>query len=170
MLIDLLSAASSDLQWQAEELLLRIAGEKAPQVSLGTTEKEREAWQAAWAKWLGEHGDKVDLSRLDEKPPFLNLTLVCEMHGDKIWEVGRDGKVRWTEAGFGCGSIIYADGKLWLMSEKGELILAKPNADKFEVLSRAKVLAGPVRAHLALSGGLLYCRDNKQLVAWKVKK
>jgi outer membrane protein assembly factor BamB len=82
----------------------------------------------------------------------------------------KTGKVRWTESGFGCGSIIHADGKLWLMSEKGELILAKPNADKFEVLSRAKVLTGPVRAHLALSGGLLYCRDNKQLIAWKVKK
>jgi outer membrane protein assembly factor BamB len=82
----------------------------------------------------------------------------------------KTGKVRWTEDDFGCGSVLSADGKLWLMSEAGELILAKPNADKFEVLSRARLLTGPVRATLSLSDGLLFCRDDKKLVAWKVKK
>ncbi len=82
----------------------------------------------------------------------------------------KTGKVRWTEDDFGCGSILHADGKLWLMSEAGELILARPNAGRFEVLSRAKLLTGPVRSTLALSDGLLFCRDDKKLVAWKVKK
>jgi outer membrane protein assembly factor BamB len=82
----------------------------------------------------------------------------------------KTGKVRWSEDGFGCGSVIHADGKLWMMSEAGELILARPNAEKFDVVSRARVLTGPVRAHLALADGLLFCRDDRKLVAWKVKK
>ncbi|MBY0229405.1 MAG: PQQ-like beta-propeller repeat protein, partial [Gemmataceae bacterium] len=82
----------------------------------------------------------------------------------------KTGKVRWKEEGFGCGSVLHADGKLWLMSEKGELILAKPDADKFDVLSRAEALAGPVRAMPALAEGRLYCRDDKKLVCWKVAK
>ena len=81
----------------------------------------------------------------------------------------KTGKVRWSEKGFGCGSLLAADGKLWLMSEAGELILAKPNAAKFDVVSRAKVLSGPVRATLALAEGRLYCRDDKKLVCWKIK-
>lgn len=82
----------------------------------------------------------------------------------------KTGKVRWSADGFGCGSILHADGRLWMMSESGELILAKPNADKFDEVSRAKVLEAPVRAHLALADGFLFCRDAKKLVAWKVKK
>jgi hypothetical protein len=94
-LIDLLTGPSADLTWRAEDLLLRIAGEQAPTTSPGTTAEERKQWQAAWAKWFADHEKDLDLARLDRTEPFLNLTLVCEMHGDKIWEVGRDGKVRW---------------------------------------------------------------------------
>jgi outer membrane protein assembly factor BamB len=82
----------------------------------------------------------------------------------------KDGKVRWSEDGFGCGSVLHADGKLWLMSEGGELILAKPTPARFDVISRARALTGPVRASLSLSDGLLFCRDDRKLVAWKVKK
>lgn len=82
----------------------------------------------------------------------------------------KTGKVRWKDEGFGCGSLIAAGKKLILMSEKGELILANVNAEKFDVLARAKVLSGTVRAHLALADGLAYCRDSRKAVCWKLKK
>lgn len=82
----------------------------------------------------------------------------------------KTGKIRWTEEGFGCGSVIAAGKKLLLMSEKGELILANANPDKFEVLGRQRVLDGVVRAHLALSGGMAYGRDGTTLGCWRVDK
>jgi outer membrane protein assembly factor BamB len=82
----------------------------------------------------------------------------------------KTGKVRWTEGGFGCGSAIVVGEKLILMSEGGELVLAKASGDRYREEARAAVLSRPVRAHLALADGRLYGRDNKKLVCWGVKE
>lgn len=82
----------------------------------------------------------------------------------------KTGKVRWTEAAYGCGSAIAAGKKLIVLGETGELALVEANAEKYEEKARARVLAAPVRAHLALANGLLYGRDDRRLICWKVKK
>jgi outer membrane protein assembly factor BamB len=82
----------------------------------------------------------------------------------------KTGKVRWTEGGFGCGSLIAVGDRLILLSESGELMLARASGDRYEELSRAAVLSRPVRASLALADGKLYGRDDRKLVCWKVKK
>ncbi|MFQ3592387.1 MAG: PQQ-binding-like beta-propeller repeat protein [Gemmataceae bacterium] len=82
----------------------------------------------------------------------------------------KTGKVRWTQDGFGCGSLIAAGTQLIGMSESGELILFRANAEKYEELGRARVLNGTVRAHLALANGRLYGRDEEKLVCWKLTK
>jgi outer membrane protein assembly factor BamB len=83
----------------------------------------------------------------------------------------KSGKVKWTNAGFGCGSMIAADGKLIILSEDGDLVLAKANPEKYEELARATVLANrPVRAPIALADGKLYGRDGRKLVCWDLKK
>jgi hypothetical protein len=66
--------------------------------------------------------------------------------------------------------MIVADGNLVLMSENGSLVLLEATADKYKELARAAMLKGPVRAHMALSNGRLYARDNKVLVCWNLKK
>jgi outer membrane protein assembly factor BamB len=81
----------------------------------------------------------------------------------------KTGKVRWSEEGYGCGSLVRADGKLFVMTEDGRLVLGVADANEFRVRSKAQVLTGPVRAHLALANGLLYGRDDRKLVCWKVK-
>lgn len=54
VLIDLLKELPPEKLWPAEIILVRLAGDAAPQVSLGATENERrktwEAWKAWWAK------------------------------------------------------------------------------------------------------------------------
>jgi outer membrane protein assembly factor BamB len=82
----------------------------------------------------------------------------------------KTGKVRWTESGFGCGSIIAAGNKLFILSEGGDLVLAEANGEKYQEKARASVLGRPCRAHLALADGRLYARDGRKLVCWKVKK
>ena len=83
------------------------------------------------------------------------------------WQTG---KVRWSKDGFGCGSIIAADGELIVLSESGELVLVEPTPAGYREKGRAAILTGPVRAHPALAGGRLYARDNRKLVCWNLKE
>jgi outer membrane protein assembly factor BamB len=82
----------------------------------------------------------------------------------------KTGEVRWSKDGFGCGSMILAEGNLIVLGEGGELVLVEAKADKFREKARATVLDGPCRASLALADGRLYARDAKKLVCWNVKK
>jgi outer membrane protein assembly factor BamB len=82
----------------------------------------------------------------------------------------KTGRVHWSQEGFGCGSIILAEGNLIVLSEAGELVLIEGKSDKYREKARAAVLAGPCRAHMALANGRLYARDNKKLACWSLKK
>jgi outer membrane protein assembly factor BamB len=83
------------------------------------------------------------------------------------WQTG---KVRWTQPGYGCGSMVLADGNLILLTEVGDLVLVEPTPDAYREKARANVLAGPCRAQLALADGRLYGRGRAKLVCWNVKK
>jgi outer membrane protein assembly factor BamB len=82
----------------------------------------------------------------------------------------KTGKVRWTEDAWGCGSLIAAGDKLFVLGEDGDLGLVKADAGKYKELARASVLGKPVRGPLALANGMLYARDGGKLVCWKVRK
>ena len=82
----------------------------------------------------------------------------------------KTGEVRWSKDGFGCGSMILAEGNLIVLSEGGELVLVECKSDKYREKARASVLTGPCRAHMALANGRLYARDNRKLVCWNLKK
>jgi outer membrane protein assembly factor BamB len=81
----------------------------------------------------------------------------------------KTGKILWSKEGFGCGSMILAEGNLIVLSEGGDLVLVECKSDKYREKSRAAVLTGPCRAHMALANGRLYARDNQKLVCWKLK-
>jgi hypothetical protein len=89
VLIALSAEAPAELRERAELHLLRLAGEKPPELTNGRT--RRSAWEAWWAA----NGPRIDLARLAEAPPYLGLTLVPEMHAGKVWECGKDGKPLW---------------------------------------------------------------------------
>jgi outer membrane protein assembly factor BamB len=80
------------------------------------------------------------------------------------------GKVRWTEENFGCGALILAERKLYILSERGDLICVQASPEKYRELARAKVLNGLCRAQIALANGQLYGRSDKKLVCWNLKK
>ena len=79
------------------------------------------------------------------------------------------GKVRWSEPGFGTGSVIRCGKTLLLLKETGELVLAVASPDKFTPLAQAQVAGSGVRALPALSEGAFYVRDKKQLYCVEVR-
>jgi outer membrane protein assembly factor BamB len=82
----------------------------------------------------------------------------------------KTGKVRWTEAGFGCGTMILADKRLLVMTEKGELVLAEPTPREYREKARVALLQQPCRAPMALANGRLYVRDDKRLLCLDLRK
>ena len=63
-----------------------------------------------------------------------------------------------------------ADGKLIILTAKGELIIAKANPAKFEPISRAPVLSGRCWSAPVLANGRIYARNAAgQMVCLSVK-
>lgn len=85
------------------------------------------------------------------------------------WETG---ETLWEEKWFTKGSIIEADGMLYLYEEKGgNVALVKPDKNEMKIVSSFKVRGGkgPHWAHPAIYNGLLYIRHGNVLMVYDIK-
>lgn len=71
------------------------------------------------------------------------------------------GKVRWTENGLGCGSLIIAGDTLLVLSDQGELVTARATPDGFKPTGRAQILGGKCWTHPVLANGRLFARNAR---------
>jgi outer membrane protein assembly factor BamB len=71
------------------------------------------------------------------------------------------GELQWTRPEPAFGSLIAASGKLIILSEKGELLLAEPSSAELKVLGRSQVLGGLCWTPPALADGNIYVRNAK---------
>ncbi len=69
------------------------------------------------------------------------------------------GAVKWKDEGVGFGSLMAAGDKLIVLTSKGELITANPSPEKFDVISRARVLEGKCWSQPVLANGRIYLRN-----------
>lgn len=82
-----------------------------------------------------------------------------------------DGETAWQQEGFGSGSLISADGKLIILSEDGQLVIARASPTAYHELTRAKILDGKCWTTPTLSNGRIFCRDaGGDLVCVDVRK
>jgi outer membrane protein assembly factor BamB len=80
-------------------------------------------------------------------------------------------RIEWNQEHFGCGSMIGADGKLIVLTERGDLVLVDMTPRAYRELARARILdAGPCRAQIALANGKLYARDQSKLICVDLRK
>ncbi len=83
----------------------------------------------------------------------------------------KTGKVMWKKEGFGCASLIVADGIILAFCESGDLVMFEPNTESYKELARASILdKSPCRAAFALSGGKVFARDAGKWICVDVKK
>ena len=81
------------------------------------------------------------------------------------------GEVAWKERAVGKGMVLFADGLLFMQSEKGVLGLAEADPAAYKELSRFEIKIGnyPLWTQPVLSNGVLYVRDQDTLMAYQVK-
>ena len=81
----------------------------------------------------------------------------------------KTGKPVWQKARFGKGNLVYADGKFWLTTMEGELVIAQADSKGFTELARASLL-DKTRQTISISNGFGYLRDDSEVVCIKLKK
>ncbi len=91
--------------------------------------------------------------------PITHLTCINAATGERMWQVPR----------FGKGNLIAADGKLFITTMKGELVVARASPERYDEIGRVTVL-GSTRQAPALAQGLLYLRDDAEIVCLDVRK
>ncbi len=75
-----------------------------------------------------------------------------------------DGKMNWSVP-LDAGQVTACGKQLVILTQGGELILAKASPDKApDITARSEILRGGHRAPPALAGGLLFARDKSRLV------
>jgi outer membrane protein assembly factor BamB len=82
------------------------------------------------------------------------------------------GKNLWTSKWYNQGSVISADGMLYLYEEKlGHVALAKPNPSKLDIVSEFQITKGegPFWAHPVINIGRLFVRHGDALMVYKIK-
>ena len=91
--------------------------------------------------------------------------------GDRLEDV----KVIWRQVPktigrghFGARLAFAPDGKLFITTMKGELVIARASPKAYEEIGRTTVI-GTTRQAPAISNGLLYLRDDKEIVCLDVK-
>ncbi|MCH9652168.1 MAG: PQQ-binding-like beta-propeller repeat protein [Deltaproteobacteria bacterium] len=79
------------------------------------------------------------------------------------------GERKWTKRGLGKGTLIVAEGKLFLLSERGQLVMARATPEAYDELGRKQVLSGKTWTSPSLADGRLYLRDLEDLVCLDVR-
>ena len=83
------------------------------------------------------------------------------------------GTMRYSKGDLPKGSVIYADGRLYALSESGVLLLLEPAADGFRTAGRLQLVRGRMRdvwAHPAISDGRLYLRCHDTLYCYDIRQ
>ena len=82
------------------------------------------------------------------------------------------GEVAWRDRSVGKGSLVYADGHLYALSENGVvgLIEATPTAYREKGRFRIKQESLPTWTHPVIAGGRLYLRDQDTIYAYDVRE
>lgn len=123
--------------------------------SLGPRSLLRNEWQTS----ISIDGYLYGFDNVGGAGPVSHLTCLEAATGKRVWQAAR----------FGKGNMIAADGKLYIVTIEGDLVIAKVSSEKYEEFSRAKVLE-MTRQAPALSEGHLLVRDDNEIICIDLKK
>ena len=122
--------------------------------SLGAQSVMRNEWQTS----ILLDGHLYGFDNVGSAGPVTHLTCVNAATGKRVWQQQR----------FGKGNLIAADGKLWIVTMKGELVLVRATPKGYEGMGRSHVI-GSTRQAPSLAGGRLYLRDDAEIVCLDVR-
>lgn len=84
------------------------------------------------------------------------------------WETGEE---KYASRDMGIGVTIFADGKLFVYSQRGDLAMVEASPAGFNILGQTRVKLGSDQhwAHPVIQDGVLYVHHGDALIAYKIK-
>lgn len=79
------------------------------------------------------------------------------------------GKRAWKKGRLGHGQMLFAEGNLIVLAEDGDLYLIEATPEAYKEISRTEALEGKTWNHLALAGGILVVRNDRQMAAFDLR-
>ena len=83
-----------------------------------------------------------------------------------------DGQIAWKDRSVGKGSLVYADGHLYCLSEKGVVGLVEATPEGYREKGRFSIPQEslPTWSHPVVAGGRLYLRDQDTLYSFDIRE
>lgn len=126
---------------------------------------------------ISQEGDGLGVKKVWESRGMKNHFGTSLLIGDYIYGFdnailkcieAETGKEQWKRRGYGKGSLIYADGRLIILSDKGKLALADASPTGFREKVSAQVLSGKCWTPPTLANGKIFVRDMHRIVCMDV--
>jgi hypothetical protein len=99
VLIELLGQLPMQETGTIEDLLYRLAEDKAPQTPGGADDASRRKFRDAWAAWWKDSGKDLDLAKLEQAAKTLGFTMVVLLDAGKVVDLDASNRVRWSIEG-----------------------------------------------------------------------
>lgn len=140
-------------------LALKPQGEKFDLSEVWKSQGTKSVLRNEWQTSILLDGYLYGLDNVGGAGPVTHLTCIDAKTGKRMWQQPRWGK----------GNLITAEGKLFFSTMNGELVIARANPKEYEELGRKEYI-GTTRQAPALSHGLLYLRDDAEIVCIDVRR
>jgi outer membrane protein assembly factor BamB len=140
-------------------LALSPKGDKFETREVWSSQGTKSVLRSEWQTSILLDGYLYGMDNVGSAGPVTHLACIKADTGERAWQ-----KLR-----FGKGNFIAADGKLFISTVKGELVVVRATPKAYEELGRKEVV-GFTRQAPALAGGLLYLRDDAEVVCLDVRK
>jgi outer membrane protein assembly factor BamB len=140
-------------------LALRPKGDKFDIAEVWKSQGTKSVLRNEWQTSILLDGYLYGLDNVGGAGPVTHLTCINAKTGERVWQ-----KPRW-----GKGNLIAAEGKLFFSTMNGELVIARANPREYEEIGRKEYI-GTTRQAPALSRGLLYMRDDAEIVCIDVRR
>jgi outer membrane protein assembly factor BamB len=134
-------------------LEVKRRGQKFDVAEVWSSQGPKSVMRNEWQTSLLVDGHLYGMDNVGGAGPVTHLNCVAIATGERAWQKAR----------FGKGNLIAADGKLFVTTMEGELVVVRATPEGYEELGRQTVL-GPMRQGPSLADGRLYLRDDAEIV------
>jgi len=140
-------------------LALKPNGDKFDVTVTWASQGSKSVLRNEWQTSLLIDGSLYGFDNGGSAGPLTHLACIDAKTGDRQWQQIR----------FGKGNGIAADGKMLISTMKGEFVLVRANPEEFQEIGRTTVI-GKTRQAPALADGLVYLRDDENIVCLDLRK
>lgn len=126
---------------------------------------------------ISQEGEGLSVKKVWESRGMKNHFGTSLLIGDYIYGFdnailkcieAKTGKEQWKRRGYGKGTLIFADGQLIILSDKGKLAVADASPTDFWEKASAQVLSGKCWTPPTLANGKIFVRDMHRIICMDV--